>query len=232
MRLGSAGGSAPPTAAAGRARAGGARESRGRPVRTASAHRGQGSGAVPAAWRPRGQPRPSAAPTCSCRPCPPPAGRSLPAPPRTPRLPARPGPPDASLAPPQPCGPGGGASGPGPPPSPVRHPIGRPLLSVSWERLRPHWVAPEGEEDRALGLWEPAADPSVFVCTPSSYGLHQFQVQVAKVLELLLHWSALGTSFRPLPPSRTHSRPGTLWLAMEGLFGSRCWPCGRLHTAL
>lgn len=108
---------------------------------------------MPAAWRPRGRPRPSAAPTCLCRPCPPPAGRSLPAPPRAPRLPARPGPPDASLAPPQPCGPGGGASEPGPPPSPVRPPIGPPLLSVSWERLRPHWVAPKGEAERALGLW-------------------------------------------------------------------------------
>lgn len=79
-------------------------------------------------------------------------------------------------------------------------------------------MAPEGEIERAFGRSERAAEPSVFVCAGWSYGLRQFPVQMTKLLELLFPWSALGTNLRSLSPPRTHSHPGTLWLAMEELF--------------
>lgn len=85
-------------------------------------------------------------------------------------------------------------------------------------------MALEGEIERAFGRSERAAEPSVFVCAGWSYGLRQFPVQMTKLLELLFPWSALGTSLRSLSPARTHSHPGTLWLAMEELFRLLCWP--------
>lgn len=225
MRLGSAGGSAPPTAAAGRARAGGARGSRGRPVRTVSAQRRQGRGAVPAAWRPRGRPRPSAAPTCSCRLCPPPAGRSLSAPPRAPRPPhARDHLTRAWLRP-SPADPGARPPGWARPRSQSVPPIGPPRLSVSWGRLRPHWVATEGETEQAFGRWQRVAEPSVFC-------LSRLVLRVAPVSGS--EDQALGAASPPGRPWGAASVPSRLQahtrvqepcgLRWKNSWGLLCWP--------